>query len=71
MIHILPIEEVKEHDESSTCSCGVTIMLSNGDMIAIHQRFNKNNPFSKDEIKEIFEEHLEDEGNSKEDSIEG
>jgi hypothetical protein len=39
--HVLPINDVKEHIEESTCECGPTLeILENGDMMFIHNSYD-------------------------------
>jgi len=39
--HILPTNDLKEHEESSTCECYPTIEIKdNGDMLVIHNAFD-------------------------------
>ncbi len=39
--HILPINDIKEHDENSTCICHPRVeMQPNGDMLIIHNSFD-------------------------------
>lgn len=39
-IHILPINDLKEHEESSTCECSPTLEIENGEMIFIHNSYD-------------------------------
>jgi len=38
--HILPINDIKEHEEASTCHCNPEVKFENGDMIIIHNSFD-------------------------------
>lgn len=40
--HVLPIDDIKPHEESSTCPCcpKVEILESNGEMVIIHNSFD-------------------------------
>lgn len=39
--NILPIEDDKEHDESSTCDCSPSVKLvEGGDMLIIHNAYD-------------------------------
>ena len=38
--HVLPINDIKEHEESSTCSCNPEVKIENGEMIIIHNAFD-------------------------------
>lgn len=43
MIHVYPINDIKEHNtESTTCECSCSLEIENGEMIIIHQYFNEN-----------------------------
>lgn len=46
-IHILPINDLKEHEESSTCECNPKLMVENGEMIFVHNSFD-----GREEIEE-------------------
>ena len=39
-IHILPINDIKEHTEESTCVCHPSVIFENGEMIIIHNSFD-------------------------------
>lgn len=41
MINILPINDLEEHEELSTCKCCPNLILENGEMILIHNSFDK------------------------------
>lgn len=39
--YVLPINDIKEHEEESTCSCNPKVeVLPNGDMLIIHNSFD-------------------------------
>ena len=40
MINILPINDLKEHTENSTCECNPSVEFENGEMIAIHNSYD-------------------------------
>lgn len=41
MIHILPINDLKEHTEDTTCECCPTIeVLEDGDIMVIHNAYD-------------------------------
>ena len=43
MIHVHPIDDIKEHDISdtgNTCSCNPSVLLEDGEMIVIHNSFD-------------------------------
>ena len=35
-IHVLPINDLIEHEETSTCPCRPKVEMENGEMIVIH-----------------------------------
>ena len=39
-LHILPINDLKEHEESSTCECCLKLIIENGEMIFVHNSFD-------------------------------
>lgn len=42
MTHILPINDLKEHEESSTCECKPRVeILEDGDILVIHNSYDK------------------------------
>jgi len=38
--HILPINDIKEHEESSTCECAPKVITENGELIIIHNSYD-------------------------------
>jgi len=40
MTHILPVNDLKEHTENTTCECEPKIIIGNGEMIVIHNSFD-------------------------------
>lgn len=40
MINVYPINDLKEHELSSTCECVPRIEVENGEMILIHNSFD-------------------------------
>lgn len=38
--HILPINDIKQHEESSTCECNPSIIEESGELIIIHNAFD-------------------------------
>jgi len=44
-IHILPINDLKEHEETTTCECLPIVKFENGEMIVIHSSFDKRENF--------------------------
>lgn len=42
--HIIPLNDLKEHEESSTCHCEPTLeMLDNGEIMLIHNAYDGRN----------------------------
>ncbi len=39
-LHILPINDLKEHEESSTCDCTPELIIENGEMILVHNAYD-------------------------------
>ena len=40
MWNILPINDLKEHSENSTCECNPKVIFENGEMIIIHNSYD-------------------------------
>lgn len=40
MIHILPVSDLKEHEESSTCGCNPKIIEESGELICVHNSYD-------------------------------
>ena len=41
MIHILPVNDLKEHEESSTCDCNPRIeILDDGEIMVVHNSYD-------------------------------
>lgn len=40
VINIVPINDIKEHIENSTCSCNPKVEFHNGEMMIIHNSFD-------------------------------
>jgi hypothetical protein len=34
-LHILPINDIEEHEESSTCKCCPSVIFENGEMLIV------------------------------------
>lgn len=45
--HVLQINDIKEHEEASTCQCDPKVMHEDGDMIIVHNSYDG---------RELFEE---------------
>jgi hypothetical protein len=52
--HITPSNDLKEHNESSTCECNPKLkVLDNGDMLFIHNSYD-----GREHIEKLFELEL-------------
>ena len=40
MIHILPLNDLKEHEETTTCPCGPRVDWSEAEAIVIHRSWD-------------------------------
>ena len=40
MYNILPINDLKEHSENSTCECKPKVIYENGEMIIVHNSYD-------------------------------
>jgi hypothetical protein len=41
ILHILPVNDIKEHEEKSTCECYPEVeILENGDIMIIHNAYD-------------------------------
>ena len=40
MIHVIPINDLKEHEEESTCHCSPRLIMENEEMIMVHNSFD-------------------------------
>ena len=40
MIHVTPINDLEEHEESSTCKCQPSVIEENGELIIVHNSFD-------------------------------
>ena len=50
IVHILPINDLEEHEELSTCKCNPKIeFLENGDMMIVHNSFDR-----REVIEQLF-----------------
>lgn len=38
--HILPINDIEEHEEASTCKCNPVVKEESGDLLIIHNAFD-------------------------------
>ena len=39
-IHVLPINDINEHTEDSTCECNPTVTIQHGEMIICHNSYD-------------------------------
>jgi len=39
-LHIIPLNDLKEHEEESTCDCCPTLIIENGEMIFVHNSYD-------------------------------
>ena len=39
--HVLPVNDIDEHEESSTCKCKPKVIFENEEMIITHNSFDK------------------------------
>jgi len=47
MLNVIPLNDLKEHDENSTCECCPNVWFEKGKMIIVHNSFDK-----REEIEE-------------------
>ena len=40
-LHIIPLNDLKEHTEESTCECCPELIIENGEMIFVHNSYDK------------------------------
>ena len=40
MINIIPTNDLKEHEESTTCQCKPKIIENNGEIIVVHNSYD-------------------------------
>jgi hypothetical protein len=40
MLHVIPLNDIKEHSEDSTCECYPSVIVENGEMILVHNSFD-------------------------------
>lgn len=38
--HVLPVDDLKEHEESTTCECEPTVKWENDNIIVIHNSYD-------------------------------
>jgi hypothetical protein len=54
MINVLPLNDLKEHEEKSTCHCNPKVIFENGEMIIVHNSYDGREII--EEVNEILEE---------------
>jgi hypothetical protein len=54
-IHVLPINDLKEHTEDSTCECNPSVTIQHGEMIICHKSFDKRKII--EEVNNILNNH--------------
>jgi len=57
MYNILPINDLKEHTENSTCECKPKVIFENGVMIVVHNSYD-GREFREQLIEEIEQQFL-------------
>lgn len=63
MINILPNNDLKPHTEDSTCECKPNVLEQNGEMIVVHNSYDKRElteviKYNTNELKEVYEKGL-------------
>ena len=59
MIHILPVGDIKPHEESTTCHCQPKVIMESGEMIVVHSAFDGREAL--EEFNEIMGENKKSE----------
>lgn len=57
MYNILPINDIENHTEDSTCKCNPKVIFESGEMIIIHNSFD-GREFKEELIKEVERQFL-------------
>lgn len=52
--HIIPVNDLKEHEDSSTCHCHPDVSIKDGDIFTVH------NSYDGREIAEDFKKNIKD-----------
>ncbi|MES2382365.1 MAG: hypothetical protein V4538_15065 [Bacteroidota bacterium] len=39
-LHVLPINDIKPHEETTTCECEPNVIFENGEMIVVHNSYD-------------------------------
>ena len=52
--HIIPVNDLKEHEDNSTCHCHPRVQIEDGEMFIVH------NSYDHREFKEQFIENIND-----------
>lgn len=50
-LHIIPINDLKEHTQESTCLCAPSVEVVNGEMIFTHHSYDR-----REHIEQMLEE---------------
>lgn len=58
IFHILPVGDLKEHEEGTACECEPNVILENGDMIIVHNSYDGRELF--EEINEYLKNKYHD-----------
>lgn len=45
--HILPINDLEPHEETTTCKCCPSVQFENGEMIVVHNSFDGREKYEK------------------------
>ena len=53
MINILPVNDLKEHDEHTTCDCKPSVEVVNGVMIVTHNSYDKRELSESKSLKNV------------------
>ena len=51
-LHIIPINDLKEHEECSTCECSPKSIIENGEMLFVHNAYDNREII--EEVNEIL-----------------
>lgn len=63
MINIVPNNDLKPHREDSTCECKPNILWENGEMIVVHNSYDRRElneviEYNTEELKQVYEKGL-------------
>lgn len=51
-LHIIPLNDLKEHEESSICECSPKLIIENGEMLFVHNAYDNREII--EEVNEIL-----------------